>query len=277
MKKLKSFILVLASFTLISCSENKIAENIKSDTEQVETNWKLVWSDEFDKNGLPDSTKWSFEVQKPAWVNQELQNYTDKRLENCRVENGNLIIEARKDNYQGLDYSSARIKTEKKADWLYGKVEVRAKLPKGRGTWPAIWMMPTNNKYGSWPNSGEIDIMENVGFEPGIIHASLHSKDNNFTNGKMRTSSLKIPNVEDNFHNYTLEWTESTIKISIDKEIVGSWTKPINGGWATWPWDDKYHLILNLAIGGSWGGQQGVDDSIWPQKMEVDYVRVYQK
>lgn len=277
MKRLKMFILVLASLATVGCAEKNITKDVESYTEPQETSWKLVWNDEFDKDGLPDSSKWSFEVQKPGWVNQELQNYTDKRLENCRIENGKLIIEARKDNYQGMEYSSSRIKTEGKAEWKYGKVEVRAKLPKGKGTWPAIWMMPTNNIHGGWPNSGEIDIMENVGYEPGVIHTSLHSRDNNFMNGKMRTASMTIPNVEDDFHNYILEWTETTIKVYVDKTLIGNWTKPTNADWGTWPWDDKYHLILNLAVGGSWGGQQGVDANIWPQKMEVDYVRVYQK
>lgn len=271
------FILVLASLATVGCAEKNITKDVESYTEPQETNWKLVWHDEFDKDGLPDSSKWSFEVQKPGWVNEELENYTDKRLENCRIENGKLIIEARKDNYQGMEYSSARIKTEGKAEWKYGKVEVRAKLPKGKGTWPAIWMMPTNNIHGGWPNSGEIDIMENVGYEPGIIHTSLHSRDNNFMNGKMRTASINIPNVEDDFHNYILEWAETTIKVYVDNALVGSWEKPVNGDWGTWPWDDKFHVILNLAVGGSWGGQQGVDTNIWPQKMEVDYVRVYQK
>lgn len=236
--------------------------------------WKLVWNDEFDGTGLPDSNVWSFDVRGPGWVNDELQAYTDAKLENCRVENGKLIIEARKD---GNDYTSARIKTEGKADWLYGKVVVRAKLPKGRGVWPAIWMMPTDSKYGSWPNSGEIDIMEYVGHEPGMIHASMHSKDMNFMNGLMRTNAVFIKNLEDNFHDYIMIWEENGIKIMVDDTVVGNWKTNSSESWESWPWNKRFHLILNVAIGGSWGGQQGVNDSIWPQKMEVDYVRVYQK
>ncbi len=241
------------------------------------TNYSLVWSDEFNGSGLPDATKWSFDVKPPGWVNQELQAYTDRRLENARMENGKLIIEARKDYYNGNPYSSARIKSAAKGDWVYGKVVVRAKLPKGRGVWPAIWMMPTDNAYGQWPNSGEIDIMEYVGHEPGKIHASMHSKNMNFTNGLMRTSSIYIANVENDFHDYILEWDANKITISVDSQVVGSWSKKSTDTWENWPWDKRYHLILNLAVGGSWGGQQGVDDSIWPQRLEVDYVRVYQK
>lgn len=250
----------------------KKEKNIEMNTENKE--WKMVWNDEFEVNGLPDSKKWSFDVRAPGWVNDELQSYTDSKLENCRVENGKLIIEARKD---GNDYTSARIKTEGKGDWLYGKIVVRAKIPKGRGVWPAIWMMPTDNKYGSWPNSGEIDTMEYVGHEPGVIHASMHSKDNNFMNGKMRTDSKYIAKVEDDFHDYILDWNENGITIYVDDIVIGSWKTDSSESWESWPWNNRFHLILNIAMGGSWGGQQGVDDSIWPQKMEVDYVRVYQK
>lgn len=262
--------------------ENKNLKNqsFKLNTEETinyskeEKEWKLVWNDEFDYKGLPDPNKWSFDVRGPGWVNDELQAYTDKKIENARVENGKLIIEGRKN---GNDYTSARIKTEGKGDWLYGKVVVRAKLPKGRGVWPAIWMMPTDNKYGSWPNSGEIDIMEYVGHEPGRIHASMHSKDMNFMNGAMRTSAKYIGNVEDEFHDYILLWEEDGITISVDDIVVGKWATNPTETWESWPWHHRFHLILNMAIGGSWGGQQGVDDSIWPQKMEVEYVRIYQK
>lgn len=236
--------------------------------------WRLVWSDEFNYSGLPDPNKWSFDVKGPGWVNEELQSYTDKRLENARVENGKLIIEARK---EGGEYTSARIKTEEKGDWLYAKVVVRAKLPKGKGVWPAIWMMPTDSKYGSWPNSGEIDIMEYVGHEPGIIHSSMHSRDMNFMNGLMRNNAKYIGNVEDEFHDYILIWEEDGITIMVNDIVVGKWETNPTETWESWPWHHRFHLILNIAIGGSWGGQQGVDDSIWPQKMEVDYVRIYQR
>lgn len=250
-------------------------DSINLNTDNKE--WKLVWNDEFDIDGLPDPSKWSFDVKGPGWVNDELQSYTDKRIENCRVENGKLIIEARKDNFNGNAYSSARVKTEGKGDWLYGKVVVRAKLPKGRGTWPAIWMMPTDNKYGSWPNSGEIDIMEKVGHEPNVIHSSMHSKNMNFMNGKMRTTHKYVSGVEDSFHDYILIWNESGISVSVDDITIASWKTDPYASWEDWPWNNRFHLILNIAVGGSWGGQQGIDDSIWPQKMEVEYVRVYQK
>lgn len=275
-KRIALFILLLSILSSACSLSSDVGKSIETYTAS-NTNYSLVWSDEFNGSGLPDSTKWSFDVKPPGWVNQELQAYTDRRLENARMENGKLIIEARKDYYNGNSYSSARIKSAAKGDWVYGKVVVRAKLPKGRGVWPAIWMMPTENAYGQWPNSGEIDIMEYVGHEPGRIHASMHSKDMNFMNGAMRTSAKYIGNVEDEFHDYILLWEEDGITISVDDIVVGKWATNPTETWESWPWHHRFHLILNMAIGGSWGGQQGVDDSIWPQKMEVEYVRIYQK
>ena len=137
---------------------------------------KLIWSDEFNYEGLPDSNHWTIEIQDPGWVNDEKQYYV-KDLSNCRVENGKLILESNYNPDSEKRYTSSRIKTQLKGDWMYGRIEVKAKLPGGRGTWPAIWAMPTQSKYGSWPNSGEIDIMEYVGYDPGWIHASIHCKD----------------------------------------------------------------------------------------------------
>src|SRR4026208_2586222 len=140
--------------------------------------WRLVWSDEFDYNGLPDPKKWSYDVGGHGWGNKELQYYTERRKENARVENGKLIIEARRDSWEGHEYTSARLVTKGKGDWTYGRFEVKAKLPSGRGTWPAIWMLPTERSYGEsyWPDNGEIDIMEHVGYDPDVVHGSAHTK-----------------------------------------------------------------------------------------------------
>ena len=143
--------------------------------------YELVWSDEFDYTGLPNSEKWSYDVGGSGWGNNELQYYTENRTENARVENGNLIIEARKESYGGNNYTSARLITKSQGDWLYGKIEVRAKLPGGRGAWPAIWMLPTDWAYGGWPSSGEIDIMEYVGYDPGVVHGTVHTESYNHT------------------------------------------------------------------------------------------------
>src|ERR1044071_3886031 len=142
---------------------------------QKATKWKLVSKDEFNYTGLPDSTKWNYDVGGNGWGNNELEFYTEKRSENARVENGNLVIEARKESWQGLNYTSARLLTKNKGDWQYGKIEVRARLPRGRGTWPAIWMLGSTTPL-KWPDDGEIDIMEHVGFDQGVIHGTIHCK-----------------------------------------------------------------------------------------------------
>ncbi len=237
--------------------------------------WKLIWSDEFDYKGLPDETKWGYDVGGNGWGNDELEFYTKKRLENARVENGNLIIEARKENWEDKKYTSARLVTKGKADWKYGKIEVRAKLPKGVGTWPAIWMLGSTTPL-KWPDDGEIDIMEHVGFDPGAIHASVHCKKYNHVIHTQKTAITDVPDFSDAFHLYTVEWDESSISIFVDDNKYFTFTNE-HSGYDAWPFDQPMHLLLNVAVGGFWGGQKGIDDSIFPQQMLVDYVRVYQK
>lgn len=234
----------------------------------------LLWADEFDYIGLPDSTKWGYDVGGHGWGNDELQYYTDKRIENSHVENGVLTIEAIQETYETNDYTSARLVTRGKGDWTFGRYEVRAKLPYGNGTWAAIWMLPTDWAYGGWPESGEIDIMEHVGYDMGNIHASTHSLDYNFQTGGNPTSTLYTNNVETEFHTYAIEWYPDRIEAFVDDVLY--FTSSNNGtGWESWPFDKPFHVILNIAVGGNWGGAAGVDPNIWPQKMEVDYVRVY--
>lgn len=251
-------------------------------TELNAQKWQQVWSDEFNYTGMPDSKKWSFEDWAPGTVNNELQRYVPNRKENCRVEDGNLIIEARKDSYAGSEYSSARIHSSKKAFWTYGRIEARMKLPGGKGTWSAFWMMPENiKKYGwntdlnnYWPNSGEIDIMEYVGYDFGNVVGSVHSKSNNFIFDNQLTKITNIPDAETSFHVYAVEWFADRIDFFVDD--MKYFTIINNGtGWTTYPFDHDFHIIFNLAVGGVWGGKEGVDASIWPKKLEVDYVRVY--
>ncbi len=239
------------------------------------TQWQQVWSDEFNYTGLPDSTKWNYDVGGNGWGNNELEFYTQKRLENARVENGNLVIEARKESWQGLNYTSARLLTKDKSDWQYGKIEVRAKIPKGRGTWPAIWMLGSTTPL-KWPDDGEIDIMEHVGFDQGVIHGSIHCKKYNHVIGTQKTATTPVPDCSEQFHLYKVEWDAGSIKISVDSTVYFSFLNE-GSGYDAWPFDNKMFLILNIAVGGNWGGQQGIDDTIWPQKMEIDYVRVWQK
>ena len=244
--------------------------------ENPRAEFKLVWSDEFDTDGLPDSSNWNYDIgSRNGWGNNELQYYTSRK-ENARVENGILILEARKENFESFGYTSARIKTRNKGDWKYGKIEVMAKLPMGRGTWPAIWMLPTMEGRMSWPDDGEIDIMEHVGFDPGSIHGTIHTKAYNHTIGTQKGNTINIDDFSDAFHLYTIEWNPDRISWFVDEDRYFVYENEGTGKDA-WPFDNPFHLILNIAVGGNWGGQMGVDDSIWPQRMQIDWVRVYQE
>lgn len=237
---------------------------------------ELVWADEFDQDGLPDSTRWSYNVGGGGWGNSELQYYTDRRMENARVENGKLIIEAIKESYQGSAYTSARLVSKLKGDWLNGTVEARAKLPGGKGTWAAIWMLSTDQSYGSWPSSGEIDIMEYVGYDVGKIYGTIHTKAYNHTLGTQKGGNTTLTDETDTFHVYKMTWTQEKIEFYVDNTKYYTFNNP-HIDYTTWPFDKRFHLIMNLAVGGSWGGSQGVDPTAFPARMEVDYVRVYQE
>jgi beta-glucanase (GH16 family) len=235
-----------------------------------------VWQDEFSYTGLPDSTKWDYDLGGSGWGNNELEFYT-KSLKNARVGNGLLTIEAIKESIGGRDYSSARLVSRKKGDWLYGRIEVRAKLPTGRGTWPAIWMLATSQTYGNqyWPDNGEIDIMEHVGYDPTVVHGSIHTKAFNHGINTQKTSVITVPTALSAFHVYAIDWYPDRLKFLVDDVVYFEFEKQASWGWDKWPFDQKFHLLLNVAVGGNWGGVKGIDDSIFPQKMEVDYVRVY--
>jgi beta-glucanase (GH16 family) len=237
---------------------------------------KPVWADEFDYTGLPDAKRWAYDVGGHGWGNNELEFYTKDRTENARVEGGNLIIEARKETFEHRSYTSARLVTKGKGDWTYGRYEIRAKLPRGRGTWPAIWMLASQSNYGIqfWPDNGEIDIMEHVGFDPGRIHANVHTKAFNHAIKTNKGNSRVVPDAQEVFHTYRVDWTPAEMKFFIDDTEYFTFQNS-GRGWAEWPYDKPFHLLLNIAVGGNWGGQQGVDDTVFPQQMLVDYVRVY--
>lgn len=250
----------------------------------IPPDYKLVWSDEFSVDGLPDEAKWAYDTERNTggWYNNEKQYYAARRAENARVENGVLIIEARADaaaistlaDWGRQSYSSARLMTFGKASWTYGAIEVRAKLPCGRGSWPAIWML-SDDKATPWPDSGEIDIMEHVGFDPGNIHFSTHTKAANFVAHTEKTAAKSLPTACTEMHRYQLRWTPNLILMGVDDARAFGFKRPSSKR-SDWPFDGPFHLLLNLAIGGDWGGQKGVDDAAFPQRMEVDYVRVYQ-
>lgn len=234
--------------------------------------WNLVWRDEFNKDGAPDTRFWGYEE---GYVrNNEAQYYTADRRENARVEGGKLVIEARRDNFQGKPISSASLITRGRRSFLYGRIEVRAKVPTGRGTWPAIWTLGENIGAVGWPKCGEIDIMEYVGMNPGRIHGNIHVDAYNHTKGNGRGGGVDVSGVHERFHVWAVEWSKEKIDFFFDDLMYFSYKNEGTGD-AVWPFDKPQYLILNLAIGGAWGGQQGIDDTLFPHRFEVDYVRYY--
>jgi beta-glucanase (GH16 family) len=234
--------------------------------------WTLAWSDEFDRPGAPDPTVWTPEVG--YLRNRETQYYTRNRPENARVENGLLVIEARRDNWEGKPITSASLTTKTKRPFLYGRIAVRAKVPTGRGTWPAIWTLGENVGQAGWPACGEIDILEHVGYEPNKVHANIHCTTYNHRKqtGKGRSIDVGTPWTE--FHEYAIEWYEDRLEFYFDDTRYFIFRKESDDP-AAWPFATPQYLILNLAIGGGWGGRKGVDDKLFPHRFEIDYVRYY--
>lgn len=236
----------------------------------------LVWSDEFDYTGAPDSTKWGYEI---GYIrNNEMQYYTNKP-ENSRVENGNLVIEARSDSSViGADtvrVTSASLNTFGKQDWKYGKIEVRAKIPSFLGSWPAIWMLGSNISEVGWPKCGEIDIMENVGYDPDTVHFNIHTEAYNHVKGTNKGQKVFLKDPEADYHVYAVEWYEDRLDFFLDSKKVFTFANE-GKGTEVWPYDKAHYLILNFAVGGAWGGSRGVDLNALPQQYLIDYVRVYQ-
>lgn len=238
---------------------------------------QLVWADEFEVAGLPDDARWNYDtgLNAQGWFNHELQYYSRGRPENSVVRDGRLVITARKESlssqpdWGGQRYSSARLLTQGKAQWTYGYFEVRAKLPCGRGSWPAIWMLGAQ---GEWPATGELDILEQVGAEPNRVFSTVHTTSGSGANGK--GAATQVGSACSEFHNYQMLWTAEDIRFGVDGVEHYRYIKA-GTGTAQWPFDAPQFLILNLAIGGDLGG--AVDDAIFPIQYEIDYVRVYQR
>ncbi len=255
--------------------------------------WKLAWSDEFERDGAVDPSKWSIDEWPARVVNDEDQAYT-ARPENLRVEEGHLVIEAHKEDYEGASYTSGRIHSRGKGDFLYGRFEVRAKLPRGKGTWAAAWMLPSDPfRYATscengdtwqgsetcdaWPNSGEMDILEHVGYEMGHVHGTVHNRAYYWINWEQRKGRILLDKVDEQFHVYALEWSPERVDVFVDDTLYFTYVNE-QAGWQSWPYDHPFHLILNIAVGGAWGrAGGGIDDAIFPQRMLVDYVRVYER
>ncbi|OYU45078.1 MAG: glycoside hydrolase [Burkholderiales bacterium PBB4] len=254
-----------------------VAQTATAATLAIPADHVLVWSDEFSSDGLPDATKWVHETgrNKEGWYNNEKQYYSSPRLENARVQNGILTITARKEarsdqsDWGGQAYSSTRLATLGKKDWTYGFFEIRAKLPCGKGTWPAIWMLGSQ---GTWPAQGELDIMEWVGSRPERMFSTVHTTSGSGGNGK--GADAPVSDACNTFHNYQMHWTPQQIVFAVDGKVHFTYKNPGTGVDA-WPFDAPQFMILNVAVGGDLGG--AVDDTIFPVQMNVDYVRVYQK
>ncbi len=289
-------ILAFTSISLVACDRNEpdpdpdpvdipngleplvATDNVDPDYKTLDGGWVAIWADEFDGLGI-DLNRWNIENAGGGFGNNELQYY---RPDNAELVDGKLVITAKDESYGGAEYTSAKLTSKYKGDFRYGRIQVRAKLAPGRGTWPAIWMMPTMSVYGGWPNSGEIDIMEYVGYDPGMVHTTIHTTYGNGTNGRQIGYDMELSNPESQFYTYEIIWKPGYIQTYVDGVPYSNpfvyvpefnQDKPYDD---TFPFDQQFYLILNLAIGGNWGGVQGVDDSIFPTTFEIDYVRVYQ-
>ena len=285
-----AFLVILSSFSTLMANSIPLA-SFNSDQ------WELLWSDEFDYTGKPNPEIWDYEHGYLGF-NEELQNYTD-HPENARVEDGILIIEAHlkdvsaqrsQEIVKELDgsnaktellgsqeFTSARLITRGKKEFVHSRVEARARFTTGRGTWPAIWLLG-DEALKPWPLCGEMDIMEHVGFNPNHVYSAVHSKVSNFMNGAGVSKEVILDDVWNDFHTYAVEWDATTIRYFVDDvcyHIIKKGQRPEDD----WPFveDNPFYLILNIAVGGSWGGREGIDKSLFPQRMEVDYVRVFKR
>ena len=267
------------SVTIMSGSGRKSIRVSQAPAEKSAYNapdgYTLVWHDEFDKGSELNGDDWTHEVKNSGWVNHELQNYVNHKTPDgnlvTEVRGGKLRITALKEN--GKIYSG-RVYAKVKEGWQYGYIEASIKLPKGKGTWPAFWMMPVN--FRSWPADGEIDIMEEVGYHPDYVSSSLHANAHVHSNGTQVTHEMKCDGAEGEFHTYSMLWTSKNITTYVDGKIQLSYDNR-GLGHDDWPYDNPFYVIFNLAWGGDWGGAQGVDESALPAVMEVDYIRVFQK
>lgn len=269
-----------ALLLLIACDDPKSSEKITPVNEWDREGWKLVWNDEFTDTAL-NLEKWSHEIGGHGWGNNELQYYSDQDS-SAFIRDGKLIIRADfvpqgTGSPNNLRYfSSARLRTSGKGDWLYGRVEVKAKLALGQGIWPAIWMLPTDWMYGGWPESGEIDIMEHVGFDPGRVHGSIHTESYNHKINTQRGGSQLLDGISTKFYVYAIEWYEDRIDFLIDDKKYFSFQNDEKNDYKSWPFNQRFHLLINIAVGGDWPGQPD-ETTKFPTEMEVEYVRVYSK
>jgi beta-glucanase (GH16 family) len=236
--------------------------------------YKLLWQDIFEKDGLPNQEIWHFETGGHGFGNHEAQYYTD-RLKNAFVKEGLLNIVAYKEDFLSNHYTSAKLTTYQKKHIMHGRIEVKAKLPRGIGTWPAIWMLGVNFREVGWPLCGEIDLLEHVGHNENEVHFSLHSKNNHFTQNNQKFKVYRQDDLVEDFHEYSMDWDEHKITFYLDKKEIVTFYKNENDDVETWPFNQPFYLILNIALGGTWGGP--IDDSIFPTVFQFEYVKVYER
>ncbi|HTN36303.1 MAG TPA: family 16 glycosylhydrolase [Arachidicoccus sp.] len=266
--------LLANNFDVITTNEPELVFERSKRYQQLYGQRELIFSDEFNTPGLPDEKYWTYDTGSSGWGNHELQDYTKADTANAHIRNGRLYIRALKDPSAPKGYSSARLVMKK--GYKYGRIEIRAKLPGGRGLWPALWLLPDNNKYGGWPKSGEIDLMENVGYMPDSVFFTVHTEKYNHVIHTQKSKSVYCPTLYSQFHTYALEWTPEIMGFFMDDALQYSFKNEHKGS-AGWPFDQPFHLLMNIAVGGDWGGHNGIDSSIFPQTMEVDYVRIFQE
>lgn len=247
-------------------------------TEKAGEDWTLIFSDDFTGKKL-DPKKWAIVHSNGCpslcgFGNKELQAYNKK---NVQLKDGMLVITAEKRKGMKRTFQSGKVTLKPTGGYTYGKLSVRAKLPKGIGTWPAIWMLPVKDVYGPWPKSGEIDVMEHVGFDQDVIHGTIHTEAFNHKIGTQKGKQVKLYGASEEFHTYSLTWTKTRLIWDIDGTVYYTIDKNPSDGSAEWPFDTPYYLILNVAVGGMWGGKEGVAPDHFPTKMVVDWVKIWQK
>ncbi|MGE0669149.1 MAG: family 16 glycosylhydrolase [Sphingomonadales bacterium] len=277
-----AFLALLASCAPARTPDSLIVVTMPPETLELPAGYQLVWSDEFDRPSLPAPDKWTYDTHRnrSGWYNAEAQYYARARADNTRVEDGRLVIEAHAEtldrkrfrDWGGQRYSSGRLVTRGRAGWTYGFFEVSARMPCTRGTWPGIWLFPLDDD-GVW-GAGEIDLAEHVGLEPGVVHHSVHTSARNFLTGDHPTARSAVPDACTAFHRYQLLWTQDRIVMGVDGRAAFAAARREAGG--EWPFRHPMYLILNLAVGGTWAGRDGIDDAGFPARLEIDYVRVYQ-
>lgn len=287
MKKISIVCIVLIQVVGLYASSQKPDNTFPKQHITEYPGYRLTWEETFSGKGLPNPAYWDYDYG--YCRNNELQDYKKEDLRYSRLENGRLILEARKDPHDGVnkwngepyhfEYSSASVLTRGKKSFKYGRIDVSARIPVGRGVWPAIWLMPVKNVYGGWPKSGEIDMMEYVwgeGDNHNTVYATVHTEDIDVKGNKITSGLGYSATLDSDFHLYSLVWTENKIEILFDNRVTFSFEKKKDCS-AQWPFDQDFYLMINVAVGGSWGGIWGIDESIFPATMEVDYVRYYEE